>query len=289
MMSIMNMDERYLKYALILVILAFSLTVPCIASSKFDQNHQAVEIEIISDNGAKFSIYPVNHRHLKNEYRSYVEAINGENYSLKIRNHSGQRIGLVIAVDGRNIISGKKSNLKHNENMYILGPYQTHTYSGWRTSSHDIHRFYFTESEDSYAQAFDDDSAMGVIAVAVFEENVPIIAKRKKQYSFHKPHTSSQDRSQGAAKHNGSAASESIEKEAGTGFGEHATSHVRHVKFNAKRKAVAKNFYKYEWRETLCNKKVINCAYRHYHEKDNRFWPNDYEIGYAPHPPIRNR
>ena len=162
------------KFGLLWMLLTFSLTVPCLASSKFDQNYHPVEIEIIADNGNHFSIYPVTQRHLKKEYRAYVEAINGENYSLNIRNYSNQRLGLVIAVDGRNIISGKKSKLKHSENMYILGPYETQSYSGWRTSSKDIHRFYFTDSENSYAEAFDDDSAMGVIAVAVYEEKAAI-------------------------------------------------------------------------------------------------------------------
>jgi len=51
--------------------------------------------------------------------------------------------------------------------------------------------------------------------------------------------------------------------------------------------ALAKNFYKYEWRETLCQKHIIECGY-HRHEKKNRFWPReDYEVGYAPHPPVR--
>ena len=58
----------------------------------------------------------------------------------------------------------------------------------------------------------------------------------------------------------------------GTGFGEHETSHVRRVQFNAKRSAVVENFYKYEWRETLCHKQIIDCGHR-YKERNNRFWP----------------
>ena len=112
------------------VLLVLSLTAPCIAASKYDRNYvpvnnQSIEIEIIADNGDAFSIYPVTQRHLKNEYRAYVEAIDGENYSLQIRNRSNQRLGLVIAVDGRNIISGKQSNLKYNETMYIVAPFET--------------------------------------------------------------------------------------------------------------------------------------------------------------------
>ena len=253
------------------------------ASSKIEPHYSPVDIQIVADDGSHFPIYPVFQRYLKGETRAYLEAVNGENYSLQIRNRSNQRIGLVIAVDGRNIISGKKSNLKHSENMYILGPYETQMYSGWRTSSRDIHRFYFTDIEDSYAHAFDDDSAMGVIAVAVFEENQPLFTYREKKQSP-KPQASSKNRSYDSATANESITSDQVEKEAGTGFGEHQTSLVRRVQFNAKRSAVVKNFFKYEWRETLCHKQIIDCGYR-YKERKNRFWPrDDYEVGFAPHP-----
>lgn len=288
MMNVIKMNRQFLKFGCFWVLLALSLTAPCMASSTFVQNHQPVEIQITSDSGNSFSIYPVNQQHLKNEYRAYVEAIDGKNYSLSIRNHSNQRLGLVIAVDGRNIISGKKSKLKHKENMYILGPYETQSYSGWRTSSKDIHRFYFTEVEDSYAHAFDDESAMGVIAVAVFEEKQPLFTTREKKQRA-KPSAKASARSHDSAASE-SAAMDKAETEAGTGFGEHATSHVRHVQFNAKRTALAKNFYKYEWRETLCHKRIIDCGYPRHQQKKNRFWPtDDYEVGYAPHPPAHHR
>jgi len=279
-----KVNGQILRFGLLSLVLALILTAPCMASSKFKHNYQPIEIEIVSDNGDRFSIYPVTQLHLKNEYRSYVEAINGENYSLNIRNHSNQRMGLIIAVDGRNIISGKKSKLKHSENMYILGAYETQSYAGWRTSSRDIHRFYFTEFEDSYAHAFEDDSAMGVIAVAVYEEKQPFFSKRKEKKSISKPSAQAPNRSYDASRSGAANDSVLAEQEAGTGFGEHKTSHVRRVQFNAKRYALSKNFYKYEWRETLCLKNIINCGYRH--KKKNRFWPSDdYELGYAPHPP----
>ena len=101
------MNTQSIKLGLFWITLAISLTAPSMALSKFDRNYQSVEIEIVTDNGESFSIYPVTQRFLKNEYRAYLEAVKGENYALRIRNHSNQRLGLVIAVDGRNIISGK--------------------------------------------------------------------------------------------------------------------------------------------------------------------------------------
>ena len=271
------MDTKLLKLGLLWLVLAISLTVPSMALSNFDRNVHPVEIEVITDNGEILPIYPVTKRYLKNKYRAYLEATNGSNYALRIRNHSNQRLGLVIAVDGRNIISGKKSNLKNHENMYILAPYETQTYSGWRTSSSDIHRFYFTDSQDSYAQAFGDESAMGVIAVAVYEEKQPLykIFKEKKRSDANAPAAA------GRSYESDASTAEKAEQEAGTGFGEHATSHAYRVQFNPKRTAQTKFIYKYEWRETLCQKRIIDCGY-----EKNRFWPqDDYEIGFAPYPP----
>ena len=276
------MKTKYFSFRLLWVVCALSLTAPTMALSKFDKNYNAVDIEIITDAGGSLPLYPVTNRYIKNEYRAYLEAINGSNYALRIRNHTNQRLGLVIAVDGRNIISGKKSDLKHHESMYILAPYQTQTYTGWRTSTRDIHRFYFTDSQDSYAYAFGDDSAMGVIAVAVFEENKPKLKIYQEEKSEKSKAPAGRTRSYEA---NDSIADADVaEREAGTGFGEHETSLAYRVHFNPKRTAKTKFFYKYEWRETLCQKRIIDCNYR-----KNRFWPyDDYEVGFAPYP-LNNR
>ncbi len=271
------MTTQFLKLGLLWVMLTTSLAAPSMALSKFAGNYQSVEIDVVKDNGESFAIYPITQRYLKNDYRAYLEAIKGENYALRIRNHSNQRLGLVIAVDGRNIISGKKSHLKHHENMYILDPYQTQTYSGWRTSSNAIHRFYFTDMDESYAHAFGDDTAMGVIAVAIFQENKPKLRvfKQKERANSRAPAAS------GRSFENDSSTADQAESEAGTGFGEHASSQAYRVHFNPQRIAQTKYFYKYEWREVLCQKHIIDCGLR-----KNRFWPHDdYELGFAPYPP----
>ncbi len=275
------MITQNLKLGLLWLILAISLTAPTMALSKFERHYQPVEIDVVTDRGEAFSVYPVTQHHLNKQYRAYLEAVKGENYALRIRNHSNQRLGLVIAVDGRNIISGNQSHLKYHENMYILDPYQTQTYSGWRTSNKDIHRFYFTDLDNSYAHAFGDDSAMGVITVAVFEENITKPSLYDKKESLKSKAPSAANRSF----ESDSATADHVESEAGTGFGKHANSHSYRVYFNPKRAAQAKYFYKYEWREVLCKKQIIHCS--HYKNKgSNRFWPHDeVEVGYAPYPP----
>ncbi|NWF57037.1 MAG: hypothetical protein HXY45_19825 [Syntrophaceae bacterium] len=127
-----------------------------------------IQVEVRPGAGRSLPLYPTSATHGKKKI--YAEALKGEEYTVVIRNFLPRRVRLVVAVDGRNIISGQKSWLRNNERMYILGPYETGEYRGWRTGSDRVNRFYFTDAADSYAAAFGDSSAMGVIAVAAYSE-----------------------------------------------------------------------------------------------------------------------
>ena len=139
-------------------------------------NGNVVDVRIVSDHGSEFKKYRIYPRVRQESNFFYVEAVKGDRYSIQVTNKSDRRIGVVIAVDGRNIINGRKSDLKRNERMYILGPYETNTFEGWRTGMDRTNRFYFTEQSDSYAEkVFADVSAMGTIALAVYREKLPEI------------------------------------------------------------------------------------------------------------------
>ena len=250
------------------LLIAFAGSFPAQASTRADVDD--VEIQIVDDRGRTFRQHPVSSG--GHTTRTYVEAKRGKNYSIRLSNHSGDRIGLVIAVDGRNIISGKKSHLRPTERKYIIGPYQTAEYEGWRTSKNRVNRFYFTDAADSYAEAFDDSSAMGVIAIAVYREK------------DHEPAPSELDFLDGArnGKRSLPGGLDKSGPEPGTGFGESEWSPSRQVRFEPEHKPIAKHFLKYEWRKTLCRKGLVSC---HPHAPRNRFWPDEDDGGFAPYPP----
>jgi|GEM_PF-3322003 len=50
--------------------------------------------------------------------RSNAEAVKGYHCRIVVRNKLNRRVGVVVAVAGRNIIPGQKSWLKNNERMY---------------------------------------------------------------------------------------------------------------------------------------------------------------------------
>ena len=244
-----------------------------------------VDVELVSDRKGALPLYRAGTAGRHDTYRAYVEAEKGEQYGVRIRNNTGRRVGVVVAVDGRNIISGEKSHLRNNERMYILGPYESETYDGWRTARDTINRFYFTEPGDSYAGSFGDHSAMGVVAVAVYrEQDVP---PPRRTYNREKEEFQGKDRSgarepgpmgaqEGAA---GKLAPERSGDIAGTGFGDEKYSPSVRVRFAPEYRAAERHFMKYEWRDTLCRKGVIDCRFTR-----NRFW-DDADDGYAPYPP----
>jgi hypothetical protein len=239
----------------------------------------AVEVSVINDNGWALPLYPVEiHHNLK---KVYTEAFKGDNYRIVVRNKLNRRVGVVVAVDGRNIISGEKSWLKNTERMYIIDANSTNEFSGWRTGQDKINRFYFTDVPDSYASAFGDESAMGVIAVVAYPEiqryeppmDYSNLAPEKKM----KEH--SRDKAMAPSAQGNAKAMES----AGTGYGAEEYSPSYRVQFEPEKRALESILIKYEWHKTLCNMNIISCG-RTYEHSYNRLWGND---GYAPPPPCR--
>ena len=229
----------------------------------------AVEVQIRSDGGRILPLYPV--AASSPNRKVYAEAVRGDQYSIIIRNLLSRRVGVVITVDGRNIISGRKSWLRNDERMYILEPYQQAAFKGWRTSLDSINRFYFTDVPDSYAAAFHDESAMGVIAVAVYPE----VERREAPADLSQAAPRSAQPSAPSAKAEGESA--------GTGFGRQEHSLVRVVAFDPESTAADKIYIKYEWRSTLCRQGIIACERPR--PPRNRLWDDN---DFAPPPPGRS-
>ena len=64
--------------------------------------------------------------------KTYVEAAEGREYSIRLTNHTGQRVAAALAVDGLNSIDAKTTTAR-KASKWIVGPWQTVTISGWQT------------------------------------------------------------------------------------------------------------------------------------------------------------
>jgi hypothetical protein len=256
--------------------LFITLVVPALACAHVEKQN-VVDVRIVSDFGEEFQKYRAHPRVRQEGEFFYMEAVKGQRYSVQVTNRSNRRIGVVIAVDGRNIIDGKKSDLERNERMYIIGAHETNTFEGWRTSLDRTNRFYFTEQSDAYAEkVFADASAMGTIALAVYREKLPEIIPYSGSSSRLKEGPGEATPGASAGSRSADRAEQKKTQEAGTGFGETTYSPARMVHFDPEHTTAEKIVLKYEWRSELCRKGIIPCGPK------NRFWPDDHEFAPIP-------
>lgn len=113
--------------------------------------------------------------------RHYFEAFKGRNYSLVVRNTTGRRVGVVIAVDGINVVNGEITRLANDEPMYVLDPYERAVIRGWRTSLDEVRKFVFVDEERSYAERTGQANGdLGWIRVLAFREVQPFFRAEPK-------------------------------------------------------------------------------------------------------------
>lgn len=103
---------------------------------------------------------------------TYVEARQGQEYEIRLSNHTGERVAVALAVDGLNTIDAKHTSAQAAR-KWILAPYQTITVHGWQTSSSTARSFYFTSESGSYGAWMGDTRNLGNISAAFFREIRP--------------------------------------------------------------------------------------------------------------------
>lgn len=100
--------------------------------------------------------------------QAYVAGNPGDRYGVRLVNRTGQRVLVVLSVDGVNAVSGETA--APNQSGYVLDPWERTEVAGWRKSLSEIAQFYFTALPDSYAARTDRPDNVGVIGAAVFRE-----------------------------------------------------------------------------------------------------------------------
>jgi hypothetical protein len=115
------------------------------------------------------------------EYRgrgsTYVEAMRGKEYVLRIINPLGVRVAVALAVDGLNTIDARRSEAR-NAAKWVLAPYETVEISGWQVSGKEARAFYFTGEKGSYGAWLGETANLGVIEAVFFRERprpVPVL------------------------------------------------------------------------------------------------------------------
>lgn len=105
--------------------------------------------------------------------RNYVEAREGAEYEVRVRNPTPYRVAVALSVDGLNTIDAQHTSA-WNASKWVIEPYGTITVGGWQMSSQRARRFYFTSERDSYGAKLGQTANLGVVSAVFFRERRPM-------------------------------------------------------------------------------------------------------------------
>jgi len=206
------------------------------------------EIEIVV-NGKKVNEY-------LHEGRCYIEAKDGSEFKIKVRNNNWYKVLAIPSVDGLSVIDGEEASSKSRG--YIIDPQSTITIDGWRVNKQEVAKFYFTDSKKSYSHKIGKGKEnIGVIGIMILPEELDLfpqlitynntankiltnewIDKPLKWYGWTSETTGQNYRSQTTLLccSNASSINDNTERSLGTGFGDRKHDEVREVSFRADKK-----------------------------------------------------
>jgi hypothetical protein len=232
------------------------------------------EVEVLVD-GRSLEEYAARGRH-------YVEALEGAEYELRIRNPLGERVAVALSVDGMNTIDARRTSA-WEASKWVIGPYQTITISGWQMSSSRARRFYFTTERDSYGAKLGQTANLGVISAVFFRERQPVVIiappeRRRPPYEEDRterndseskrksdaPSSSAQARESGGARR-ADVYPAPDDESAATGIGRNMRNDVRWTHMDLQPRPTAEVTVRYEYRDALVRLGIIP---RHYPRQD---------------------
>jgi hypothetical protein len=129
-----------------------------------DKVQAPYDVQIVTSSGDTAATYAFKGRY-------YVLGDDGERYTIRVTNPTGNRVEAVVTVDGLDVVDGENGDLR--KRGYIVPAYGQVNIEGFRTSLADVATFRFSSVGNSYAGQKGKARNVGVIAVAIFEESAP--------------------------------------------------------------------------------------------------------------------
>jgi len=191
----------------------------------------------------------------------YVEALEGREYSVRLRNRTAGRVAVALSVDGLNSIDAATTSAREAR-KWILGPYEMITLDGWQTGQATARRFFFTSEGRSYGAWLDQTDNLGIVSAAFFREQLPPPVTRRRSWRRGdrggaregEPSPVAPDAAAPRAESGKSSADDDY---AATGIGREVDHRVREVRFEAEPHPAAVIDLRYEYHDALVRLGVL--------------------------------
>ncbi len=228
---------------------ANAAAVPTLPQDRLTKSYPNFELDVL-----------VNGRPLQEYYargRTYVEALQGSEYELRLRNNSSDRVAVALSVDGLNTIDARHTSA-WNASKWVIEPYQMITISGWQMSSERARRFYFTNERDSYGAKLGQTANLGVISAVFFREQRRLVTP---QYPISKNRDRSEpqesNKSQAGAAESRATAPQKDDDYAATGIGRNVRNDVYWVNMDLDSRSAGEVTIRYEYYSALLRLGVV--------------------------------
>lgn len=205
--------------------------------------------------------------------KSYVEAIEGAEYEVQVRNPLPYRVAVALSVDGLNTIDARRTTA-WNASKWVIEPYGTINITGWQMSSARARHFYFTSERDSYGAKLGQTANLGVVQAVFFRERRPIAVpvtpppQPRPRYEEDGPRDNSSSAptagagtDSSAKQRKGTIAPVQDDEYAATGIGRSVHNAVRWVNLELESRPTAEVMIRYEYYSALVRLGIVPRSY----------------------------
>lgn len=288
--------NKNLKIEIVILIVCVAAFLSVVAVGQIRTNREtnaAVQygtgfnVDVLTD-GRRLEEYPA-------QGRFYVEAVEGAEYELRIRNPLPVRVAVALSVDGLNTIDARRTTA-WAASKWVIEPYATITVGGWQMSSARARRFYFTTERDSYAARMNRTSDLGVISAVFFRERQSAVVTtppprriedndEQQRSARRAPSTAgSADSKETARAGIHSPAPTPDDTSAATGIGRSMRNDVRRINMNLDSQPAAAITIRYEYRDALVRLGILPRTHSNRNVLRRRERASGFEEDYCPEP-----
>jgi hypothetical protein len=188
---------------------------------------------------------------------TYVEAVRGRDFTIRLRNPTPYRVAVALSVDGLNTIDAKHTDA-WGASKWVLEPWETAEISGWQVSDRTARRFYFTGEHNSYGAKLGKTQNLGIVEAVFYRERVPRDSEAPRDFQRPRGNGVEQDAiPPAAAAPRTQAEAESSDDYAATGMGGRTRHEVEEVDIALERHPIATIAVRYEFRPQLVRLGVL--------------------------------
>lgn len=217
---------------------------------------------------------------------TYVEAVRGREYALRLTNPLGVRVAVALAVDGLNTIDARHGGTREAA-KWVLGPYETVEIAGWQVSGEEARAFVFTGEKGSYGAWLGDTANLGVIEAVFYSERSRVVPVARQSVDRTGAGSSAPSAPAGDRLEAKSAGAATLADDlAATGIGDRRRHEVEWVSLDLERDPAAVVRLRYEFHEQLVKLGVLPPE-RLPSPLERREGASGFSGRYCPEPPAR--